>query len=285
MLETAMALKEKKKQKAPRKCIFCNNNASSGGEHLWPEWAHPHLNKGEYKAIFKAEGLDLANPEKSSLDNRQGGIVTKKFRCVCTDCNNGWMSQLETAVKEFLVPVMTGQKCNLTPAQLQTLIEWTTLKILIAENDRPETSTTIRPEREAFKADKTIPPRLRIWIGYMPIRKPWPRGLLYMAVQLRKKGTEADGGRPNLYCMTIAIGQLVIFAVNTSLTKLDLHDMWAEKIKGLELLHPRYSRRPRQQPWPFEYGLSGVFVESLTTGFVEFAQELIKTADDSLLAE
>jgi hypothetical protein len=178
---------------------------------------------------------------------------------------------------------MKGQKTILSPDQVRTLTEWITLKILVGENDRPETSTTIRAERDAFKVDRTIPPKLRIWIGFMPDRSPWPGGLHYQAVQIRKVGDEK--ARPNLYCMTIAIGQLIVFAINASISRVDLHDMWRDKIRGMELLYPRYSRYPRAQPWPLPWGLSGTFIKSMTTHFTEFANELIRQADGFLLTD
>ena len=92
------------------RCLFCG---IEGGEHLSeedaiPRWLLHHLGTPSHDkrvhAVVSAQTGDVLRKE-----------ITSSFRFVepriCErNCNNGWMSRLESAARDFLVPLIDGSK-------------------------------------------------------------------------------------------------------------------------------------------------------------------------------
>src|SRR2546426_2282103 len=83
----------------PRACMFCSSTQGLNREDLWPVWV-----------------VDLVIQERTSrieqMLNPGGAPVVYggkwvKGRCVCENCNGGWMSTLESATKPILQPMIT----------------------------------------------------------------------------------------------------------------------------------------------------------------------------------
>lgn len=81
-----------------RFCIFCGNTANSR-EHLLPRWLETLFPGDEPAVAFRQLG-----GEKRSWETKRFSEQTK---CVCKDCNHGWMSRLEEAAKPLLAPAIT----------------------------------------------------------------------------------------------------------------------------------------------------------------------------------
>ena len=95
-----------------RYCIFCGNPANSG-EHLLPEWLQKVLPSDEPCVYWREVGGVKTSWEKKGF--------SEKTRKVCTACNGGWMSRLETAAKEVLAPAITRQSL---PHPLDLRAQW-----------------------------------------------------------------------------------------------------------------------------------------------------------------
>ena len=85
-------------------CVFCGAPANSV-EHVIPKWisksardAVPGIN--QTSVILDADGTPLR-----TVGQKFGDVTVK---CVCTTCNTGWMSKLETSVKPVLLPLVLG---------------------------------------------------------------------------------------------------------------------------------------------------------------------------------
>jgi len=134
-------------------CWFCT--AASGQrskEHIFPRWLLKHL--GAEK--------EMVEPVRISLP--AGGIVASKRGArplqahvngeVCASCNNGWMNDLEVAVRPLLSQL--PQRGQMTRAEAEVLARWfikvavnlnvsQPYRLLIPEADRHELSTSIPP--------------------------------------------------------------------------------------------------------------------------------------------
>ncbi len=150
-------------------CIFCGEPFGAGRkssrEHIWPEWMHELLPEQAPAMLTRGStGTGLPNLEQLPM----GGLLQKKVkpRVVCQPCNNGWMSELETATKPILRPLILGEGKRLTRARQRTLAEWFCLKNMVLAYSAPEGARVASDaERAAFCADRTIPPRTQMWIG------------------------------------------------------------------------------------------------------------------------
>jgi len=128
--------------KPPGRCIFCGGGAVPGNpmsrEHLWSDWMTaakllPH--GGEHVEVRNVILGSARISVRSLTRTRQGEASTKKRRTVCQRCNNGWMSDLEESVQPILTPLIKGEKITLFPTMLLTLMQWLTLKVLVAEHN------------------------------------------------------------------------------------------------------------------------------------------------------
>ena len=52
-------------------------------------------------------------------------------KCVCTSCNNGWMSEIEKAAKPTLTYMIRGESITLDTAQQEAVARWACLKTMI----------------------------------------------------------------------------------------------------------------------------------------------------------
>ncbi|WP_189020423.1 hypothetical protein [Paenibacillus marchantiophytorum] len=97
-----------------RKCIFCDSSKSLSNEHIFPVWL---LNEyGLTNEMFAGHyvNIDTFEPVNKSrtmnYNNFKNGLV-------CRECNNGWMSELESKAIPILKPIM-----SLAPDSLAILV-------------------------------------------------------------------------------------------------------------------------------------------------------------------
>lgn len=154
--------------KSPKTCIFCACRGKISKEHFWPEWLALHIPVAEPYAhineFHTAEGKMPAKLERRS--ERQGGVNTKKIRAVCVNCNNRWMSSLESKVKPTLLDLFGSHDGELTPEAAQTLALWIAVKSIVAEHAAPGTTLTPASDRNAVFRTHAIPNYFQIYIGY-----------------------------------------------------------------------------------------------------------------------
>jgi hypothetical protein len=139
----------------PRQCIFCTNPADSR-EHLWPDWVLQTL--GHRKPIIRSI-------EERRLGKAFHGPV--KIKCVCTSCNEGWMSTLEGEVRPYLGTMLHGITLTLTARQQETISRWL-LKIatvLEGASLRGRSHFYQQTHREELRLNSTIPLGTIAWIG------------------------------------------------------------------------------------------------------------------------
>jgi len=109
--------------------------------------------------------MGMSPPVVKDQLRRQGHLITKKIRAVCTSCNNGWMSQLEERAKPLLLPGLTGNDVSLSPADQQILSEWAFAKALICEHSAKGLALTPAEDRIAFHKSRKVPDYFRIYVG------------------------------------------------------------------------------------------------------------------------
>jgi hypothetical protein len=140
-----------------RRCIFCGDKANSV-EHLWPEWV---LNLLPRKKIsgFIGRHKDLKFDREFTV------------RCVCEKrCNNGWMSELETASKPSLGAMIMDKSMFLDSPQQWTIAAWAVKTAMVLDAAiRPISgrSFTFYSEAECHNLRESweLPVRTMVWLG------------------------------------------------------------------------------------------------------------------------
>jgi len=94
--------------------LFCqrSGHAKITKEHVWPQWLSA-LMSGDRKTI----PTTLRSTELNKVKKWKGQGL--QVNDVCSSCNNGWMSELENAIKPILRPLIQGS----TAARPITLAE------------------------------------------------------------------------------------------------------------------------------------------------------------------
>ncbi|MFN2405717.1 MAG: hypothetical protein ABR594_06655 [Pyrinomonadaceae bacterium] len=99
-------------------CIFCNRNDSRPtNEDIFADWiAREFPNPSLTWETSTREGPILYKSKRNKI-----GLKSNR---VCQRCNNGWMSQLESAAKPVLSPLIHGRKRILSLHNQLTITKW-----------------------------------------------------------------------------------------------------------------------------------------------------------------
>lgn len=151
---------------------------------------------------------------------RPGHAATLKVPCVCGDCNNQWMSDLENKNKAVLSNLIEGGKMLLFPSQMKLLAAWAAKTVMAAEYHEPHKVAVPQADRTYLMTHREPPPQgWNIWIA--PYGGPqWAVQLLHFVGHLFSvaPGEPVSGaeGPLNTQMTLITLGHLAIFAVSTS---------------------------------------------------------------------
>lgn len=90
-----------------RACIFCDSPLTGvrAKEHVIPQWLMAYLGITDDQ-LFLAVAQSVDN---TILVDRKVDAASFVEGRVCENCNNGWMSDLETAAMELLKPLIEGR--------------------------------------------------------------------------------------------------------------------------------------------------------------------------------
>jgi hypothetical protein len=156
--------REPKPQPPPRQCLFCERTANSG-EHMWPAWMASYFERGAHDKSLQVRQRIGAN-DQSPLEPKviHGHPTTRKVKCVCKQCNNGWMSGLETENKPHLERMLQGRRTSLDVAQQLSLTHWITLKMMVWDVTDERGRVFTRAQTLAFAKDRALPNNLAIWL-------------------------------------------------------------------------------------------------------------------------
>src|SRR5947209_1164519 len=109
----------------PRTCVFCTTQitkATASREDTVPKWLQAELgiaNAPVQPTLTTWAGEQLAQRLHPVDQLLTGGV--------CRECNNGWMSQLESEAIPVLKPLLTSARLisSLTRAERRVLSRWT----------------------------------------------------------------------------------------------------------------------------------------------------------------
>jgi len=139
---------------AHRRCIFCQNPARTR-EHLWSDWILRSLSPG--RDIIQRIG-------KGSIRRFAGSVTVK---CVCKECNNGWMSEIEVCSRPILGSMMHDLSVYLDRREQERLCVWATKTAMVLEGTKPQKARRCYPEKDcmSLRLKSSIPAGTRIWVG------------------------------------------------------------------------------------------------------------------------
>jgi hypothetical protein len=179
-----------------RKCLFCQNPADSR-EHVWPDWVLGRL-RGQRQPI------------KGFIEKKQiefgGSNPHLEIKCVCSKCNNGWMSRLEDANVPLIGCLMQDIALSLDESQQRTVAAWAVKTVMVMDASRRHGQFYTRTECRQLRLSLSVPPHTMVWLG----RYSGVNNLAIYGTDLWEGGTPDDPRAIHGYANTTFVGYLAI---------------------------------------------------------------------------
>jgi hypothetical protein len=202
-----------------KRCIFCGGSALSK-EHVWADWIADYVPRTFYKSEHLVETMRSVpgsqpverKVTKGPLHNN-GDPASRKLRVVCENCNNGWMSSIQTQAKPILVLLIKGEPWQLDLNAQVILSSWATMFTLVYEAGLPEGAATPREAQLQFGTDQQPFPFWVISFGIYTGTEWRTRIESYSSMVKLTYGSifhPPQAAKPNSQATTAVIGKLLI---------------------------------------------------------------------------
>jgi hypothetical protein len=138
-----------------RQCIFCGSKTNINREHLWPEWV---LKRVEPETIIGFIG------HNKDLEFKREW----KVRCVCKECNEGWMHKLEDANIPIMGPLIDGRSRLLDKVQQWSIAVWSVKTSMVLDSATAPAVSLFYTQEERYNLREfgLIPRGTLVWLGY-----------------------------------------------------------------------------------------------------------------------
>lgn len=256
--------------KPPRKCIFCGQHGLTR-EHMWANWMRAYIPR--VLTEYRTRSI-LMFPDRSevSIKRRTGDPHSQRIRCVCKNCNNGWMSKIQESTKPYLVPMLKGERDSFYKNGQTALAAWVGMFVMVAEYaDRDKVSISAR-ERRRLLQRKRPPAHWRIWIGKYE-RSTGVERWFHHVIPIAKDGvqivTNGSIPRSNTQTSTILLGDhLVIHAMSSSVAP-GIIKRWRHAPDIASKMRQIWPIQDRYVCWPPDGILDEMDIQNLANRFFE----------------
>jgi hypothetical protein len=103
-----------------RRCAFCGSSDPLSNEHVFADWI------GRSLGVTDAPGQQTMGRARNPVPTPSwsGTPFQMTVGSVCADCNNGWISRLETETSRILGPMLSGTPRRPTSDDQTLLPRW-----------------------------------------------------------------------------------------------------------------------------------------------------------------
>lgn len=229
-----------------KSCIFCGRNGNKSKEHLWPEWMHLYLpSVGDGNHIREVNTFQWNTQVGENKLKRPGNIFTIKARVVCKDCNSGWMSRLEEAVKPTFTRMIKGEKLSLHEKDQELLSRWIAMKVIVGEHVEKGIHVTPKRDRHLLKEENKIPEYFAIHVSSHASKSDtaWLRISNTLALSPNGPNPPLVNVKRNTQSIAFLCGRVFIFVFasrevgidSTAFIKTDnLHRIYPQELENIE---------------------------------------------------
>lgn len=209
-----------------RQCAFCGSTKRIEAEHVWPHWAAElFADEGTFAYYRQFVGVGY-EPEAPSAWSQKPFEL--KVRAVCKSCNNGWMSDLETAAKDMLFgSAFSGHGRVLSRGGQRTLAGWALKTAMMAEHTNARSRRGIPGvEYEHLWEHREPSANVRIWLASYAGANAVALALPFGIDVGRDRLPARERGERNVWGSTILFGPVVFQILGSDVPKvLDVFDL------------------------------------------------------------
>lgn len=157
---------------------------------------------------------------RPDIQIKRGPLGSRKIRNVCTKCNSGWMSRLESAAKPALTDLILGNKTILDATNQKVISSWTVMTSIISEYTDTPTRSIPASDYQHLMNTNLPPDGWHIWLGTCAgIR--WKQGYRHHGLAVGpRQGFRWFVPKYNTQFSTFGIGSLLIHAASSTVPNL-----------------------------------------------------------------
>lgn len=151
---------------------------------------------------------------EGATDHRHPGVAFDVVvRAVCADCNNGWMSALETRAKGIVGPMLADQRVSLDPSDQALVATWATKTLLMLSCATLDPGDVVSPATYAWFFRHQAPlPESHAWLCRYGGEGQWPLSCHVHGVTLTRGHQQPQAGsETNGFVAVLAIRPLVVW--------------------------------------------------------------------------
>jgi hypothetical protein len=218
-------------------------------EHVWPDWLKNYVPKTLSKHTSLTEEI-YTDYRNSSVKGWSGDPQSRRLPVVCERCNQGWMKDLQDAVKPILVPLLDAKPTLIGQYNQKLLAAWIAMCIMTGEYYSPDQAAIPFKDREYLRLYREVPRDWRIWIGRY-LRGRWNGYWVHHSLPITEDGAKWDNNpppSPNTQTTTFIVGQLFIHAFSSGVP--GITDKWRLDEPGRPFLAQLWPPKESFIAWP-----------------------------------
>lgn len=131
-------------------CVLCRGTPLTK-EHVLPRWLKVALDPTVRRHRYIRWNADTVRHHDAPPLNDQ-------VKVVCSDCNSGWMNQLEENIRSFLPHLIRGTSCVLESEEQQSLSAWSLKTMLMFQHTHPAVVRGVIPAGDFTRFHETRRP-------------------------------------------------------------------------------------------------------------------------------
>jgi hypothetical protein len=195
---------------------------------MWADWLRNYIPRelsGHAVSFTKYH----ADRVERALERRAGDPHSRRIKCVCRTCNNGWMSHLQEMAKPYIVPLLHGTAIAPGKTSQKILATWITMMVMVAEHLIRELVAIPPYERDWFRLNLQPPPTWRIWLGHHAATHHalFSHNVVSFATEEEIQRLGLAAGEPsNTQTSTILLGKHLLIYVMSSSVAFNIIGNW-----------------------------------------------------------
>jgi len=194
-------------------CIFCGK-APTTVEHLIPRWAAEVLARtkpppSQPGNVVVPRHKRWSEGAEVDVDQEWRGKDAPEFRvkCVCAVCNQGWMSNIESAAQPIVTAMIEDQRVILDTGDQEKVAKWLGLKAIVAQHGLPPPHTVLE-WTNTFAIDRGPPKSWQVRIARYQGTQPMFLGNVNLNTTIVHSLVPFPMGRPG-FLFTAQLGHFV----------------------------------------------------------------------------